>query len=168
MSKYTAVYLAVATLLTATPAIADTTGVDACRQLDDDAARLACYDDLFGTIVTGSDIARAALAAPPVVDEKPEVQAASPADEFGKEQVEPERMDRIEAHLVGTFNGWSGSTVFRLDNGQVWRQLKNYAKPYTPRAPIVEPKVTIERGALGSYKLRFEGINRVVLVKRVK
>lgn len=165
--KYTPAYLAVATLLASTTAIADTNGVETCRQTYDDAARLACYDDLFGTIVTGGDIAPAAIAAPPVVDEEPGAQAASPVDEFGKEQVEPKHIDRIEARLVDTFNGWSGSTVFRLDNGQVWRQLKNNARPWKPREPMVEPLVTIERSMFGGYRLRVDGVNRTVQVKRV-
>ena len=77
-------------------------------------------------------------------------------------------MDRIEAKLVGTFNGWSGSTEFRLDNGQVWRQLKNNTRPWKPRDPIHEPTVTVEKGMMGSYKLHVEGVKRTVQVKRIK
>ena len=51
---------------------------------------------------------------------------------------------------------------------QVWRQLKNNARPWKPREPMHEPKVTLEKGMMGSYKLHVEGVKRTVQVKRVK
>ena len=33
--------------------------------------------------------------------------------------------DTIESHIVGTFTGWRGKTVFKLDNGQEWKQAES-------------------------------------------
>ena len=32
----------------------------------------------------------------------------------------------FEARLTGDFTGWTGKTIFKLDNGQVWRQLSRH------------------------------------------
>ena len=79
-----------------------------------------------------------------------------------------QRIDHLEARLVGDFTGWTGNTKFRLDNGQVWEQTKNYIPNYEPREPISQPRVTISRGLMGSYNLRVEGVKRIVQVKRIK
>ena len=108
-----------------------------CANIDDDTARLACYDAVF-----------------------------RPSSESGEESEADE--DIIRARLLGTFNGWSGNTEFKLDNGQVWKQLKNNARPWRPREPMESPNVTIEKGLMSSYKLQVEGVKRTVMVKRIK
>ena len=84
--------------------------------------------------------------------------------------------DRLEYDAdndVTTFDlqGWYGTTydrlVITLQNGQVWRQLKNNARPWKPREPMVEPLVTMERSMFGGYRLRVDGVNRTVQVKRI-
>lgn len=158
MKTKTPLLLAIATVLSSGPAAAETDGVAACRLKTDDADRLACYDTLFGKAVQTADVVPEPIAEP----------APSKAvDEFGSEQLPDLEDDEIRARLVGTFNGWDGSTRFHLDNGQVWRQLKNNARPWTPREPIEAPMVTIEKTMLG-YKLQVEGVKRTVQVKRVK
>ena len=37
--------------------------------------------------------------------------------------------DVIESQIEGTFNGWTGETVFKLTNGQIWQQA-SYAYTY--------------------------------------
>jgi hypothetical protein len=55
-----------------------------------------------------------------------------------------------------------------LDNGQTWRQLEG------DDAQVLEPpsgtvlKVTIERGAFGSYNLSIEGRNGFIRVRRIE
>lgn len=75
----------------------------------------------------------------------------------------PERVV-IESRIVGEFNGWSGRTRFKLENGQVWQQVG--AGSYYGRAD--SPAVRIEPKSFGSWKLYVEGIGRGVKVKRVK
>ena len=121
-----------------------------CAVIEDNTDRLACYDKLFRQAPTE--------AAPDEED----------IAEFGAESIERDTVESIEARLAGDFTGWTGKTVFALDNGQVWRQTRNYIQPYSPRKPISQPKVTITKGALGSYNMRIEGVRRTVQVKRIR
>ena len=143
---------------------------ESCATIEDAEQRLACYDRAFGdaAAVTGNQ-ADGEDAAAATIEEKPsEEEPVSAISEFGAEQLPPEIPDFIEATLVGDFNGWDGNTIFRLDNGQVWRQTKNYIRPYQPREPIPSPRVTIEKGLFATYNLRVEGVKRIVQVRRVE
>lgn len=70
-----------------------------------------------------------------------------------------------QSHLVGHFAGWSGSSVFTLDNGQVWKQAESgsYACPERDH-----PGVTVKPMLLGSWLMYFEGCNQSVRVERVR
>lgn len=71
----------------------------------------------------------------------------------------------VVSALDGTFTGFTGSTVFRLENGQVWQQTENK----TMRGVSVErPMITIEPGMLGSWRLQVEGFNMQTKVKRIE
>ncbi len=72
--------------------------------------------------------------------------------------------EAIESRIAGTFSGWRGKTVFRLENGQVWRQAERgdfYIR-------VEDPKVIIRRAALGSYLLQIDGYHSHVRVRRVR
>ena len=71
----------------------------------------------------------------------------------------------IIAHLVGTFRGWNGGTVFKLDNGQTWEQVDDSVLTV---GGIRNPEVTINRGVFDSHYLSVEGVQDEVLVRRVK
>jgi hypothetical protein len=47
----------------------------------------------------------------------------------------------IESRIGGEFNGWSGDTVFELQNGQIWKQARYaywYHYAYHPEVVIYE------------------------------
>ncbi|MGE3507832.1 MAG: hypothetical protein AB7N65_03000 [Vicinamibacterales bacterium] len=67
----------------------------------------------------------------------------------------------IETRIDGGFDGWVGDTVFRLKNGQVWRQVSPSAKYYTAE----EPRVMIRRSP---YLMRVDGIPFEIEVERIK
>ncbi len=71
----------------------------------------------------------------------------------------------IVAHVDGEFSGWKGSTVFTLDNGQVWRQIEPDS---LVARRVSNPQVTIKPAMMGTWMLRVEGYNRSVRVQRVK
>lgn len=151
------------------PASADSPATKDCALLEDSQERLACYDAAFGRRSVAEEPAPRSDAttevpAPAEADATPETSAV---EEFGAEQVE-ERIERLEARLMGDFTGWTGNTRFRLDNGQVWQQTRNYIPDYEPREPMPQPRVTISRGLMGSYNLKIEGVKRIVQVKRIK
>lgn len=59
----------------------------------------------------------------------------------GKEQlVEIDKIDNVvKATIINDFNGWSGDTIFELDNGQIWKQSEydyDYNYSYRPDAII--------------------------------
>ena len=71
----------------------------------------------------------------------------------------------IVAHIDGPFSGWDGNTVFKLDNGMVWKQTEDR----TFYLPTVEnPLVRIEKGMFGVWKLSVEGYNRATKVERIE
>ncbi|TAN05088.1 MAG: hypothetical protein EPN38_12715 [Rhodanobacteraceae bacterium] len=73
--------------------------------------------------------------------------------------------ERFVTHLDGHFDGWTGHTVFTLDNGEVWRQAESGA--YS--CPTVDnPKVTIKPMILGSWLMYVQGCSQSVRVERVK
>ncbi len=169
MLKISGLLISVAMLCPYAAEGASTGGVASCQSIQDDLTRLACYDNLFVESVP-EDPAPLGPAPLDAGDPAPlaEPQDANLDDEFGKEQVEPTPVEEVESRLVGEFNGWTGKTVFTLANGQVWRQVHNRMKNYKPREPIYQPKVIISKSFFGSYKLRVEGVSRIIQVKRVK
>ncbi len=69
----------------------------------------------------------------------------------------------VESNIAGDFEDWSGETIFKLDNGQIWQQaFYSYTYHYA-----YHPQVTIYRAG-GGYKMKVEGLNEVVEVKRLK
>lgn len=70
----------------------------------------------------------------------------------------------IESRIDGTFEGWDGDTIFKLENGQIWQQ-DSYAYHYSYK---YRPKVTIYKTSLGRYKMKVDGISREIYVKRIK
>lgn len=73
--------------------------------------------------------------------------------------------EKFQSRLVGEFSGWSGNTVFRLENGMVWRQDE---RDTLRLQPVDSPMVTIKPGLFGSWRLSVEGHNRAVRVERIK
>lgn len=71
--------------------------------------------------------------------------------------------DDIESEIAGDFNGWDGETIFKLTNGQIWQQAEyDYEYEYA-----FQPEVTIYKSA-GGYKMKVEGMDDTIYVKRIK
>jgi hypothetical protein len=61
-----------------------------------------------------------------------------------------EKNYEVESRITGEFSGWSGGTIFYLENGQVWEQRLDGRYRYTGPP---NPKVRIDRNWLGFYRL---------------
>lgn len=73
--------------------------------------------------------------------------------------------DEIRSRLSEDFSGWEGRTVFRLENGQLWRQRLSGRYRYSgPPAP----EVVISRNMLGYYQLKLVEAGRSVGVSPVQ
>ena len=84
------------------------------------------------------------------------------SDSFG--QVNEAQTSEITSRIIGQFDGWTGKTEFRLENGQVWTQSGNGFL----KVSLNNPKVTIEKATFGGFRLSVEGYNSRVKVKRVQ
>lgn len=157
-------------LLGAAPAPAADEAADAtqgfleCLEIRDPQERLACYDRMAVAVIElGLALPGATGAAAPAAA-APAAAPPTPEEEFGLEQARAAETGSITAGVVGGFRGWSGDTVFELDNGQVWRQTGSGRYEYSGE----DRAVVITRGFLGSFSLQPEGLNRTVRVQRIK
>lgn len=71
---------------------------------------------------------------------------------------------RLEARIVPPFSGWSGQTLFRLDNGQVWRQRIKGRYMFSGD----DTRVVITRNLLGFYNMTLVSTGRAVGVEPVR
>lgn len=147
ISRTTQISLAGAGLFWLATAGATDSPLQACRSIAEDAARLACYDNLADRPASAS-AAPAPKAAP----------APSPEELFGRDAVQSEdivrraagigRLEEVTARVVGVELNPFGKLILTLDNGQVWSQLDSP----TPRIRTGD-EVRIRRAALSSYLL---------------
>ena len=149
-----------------------------CAQIAGAETRLRCFEALAtraqanleaATTVAVSPVGNESSTEPQRSPAKPVQTAAAPADRedrFGlaAQRIETDESKALRSRHVGEFRGWSGDTLFRLENGQLWQQ----ASPGRFFKVVQQPVITIERGALGSYWLSVEGANSRVRVKRIE
>lgn len=151
-------------VLAATPVAADDAGLLRCRAIAEPAARLACYDAL---VVPGRE-ARPAPRPEPRVEPRaatPEPAAPQAPAQFGFEQRLPAAvLPAIESHIPGRFEGWRPKSLIRLANGQVWQVTDDTSRS----VELTDTRVTLRRGAMGSFFMDFDAIGRSVRVRRVQ
>jgi hypothetical protein len=73
--------------------------------------------------------------------------------------------ESIKSKVTGTFNGWSGRTLFRLENGQQWVQSDPSDFYSVKNQP--GPEIEIVQSGIGGWKLYLTSNGRWVRVKRV-
>lgn len=71
----------------------------------------------------------------------------------------------VVSKIRGPFKGWDGETVFELENGMIWKQTEGSTFSI---AEVDNPTVIIERGVFNVWRLRVEGYNKNVKVKRIQ
>ena len=78
---------------------------------------------------------------------------------------EAEKEVEITSRLSSDFDGWNGDTIFRLSNGQIWRQRLrgNYSYRGSPA-----PEVRISKNFLGFFKMEIVETGKAIGVTRVR
>ena len=98
---------------------------------------------------------------------KREVKAEEKTVTQAKAGLPEEKHDEvIRSRIVGEFNGWSGASVFHLENGQVWAQSNSSDTIWLPT--MVNPEIEIRPSKLGGWKLYVSSGGYWVRVRRVK
>ena len=147
-----------------------------CAQLQNAEVRLACYDALAEISETRPHRASSAMDAPESSGKSSA--AAGPASRQTTEQESGQSLAqrvfgmlpgggevrKIESRVIGEVDGLSAGTRFELENGQVWRQVDRTDRNYS----ATNPKVEIREGFMNSYRMRFEGLNARIRVRRVQ
>ena len=181
-------------VITAVPAVvnaADAGALAACQAIEDNAARLACYDAALTpeaapavkpkstetpAVPQESEPAPAAPvadetepaaepAAAPTPAPTAATQPATLSDDIGRESVSNVDRDAlaVRGRLARCVRASSGKLVFYFDNGQVWRQKSSGRVPWRE----CDFDVTIGKDVFGYTMIR-DGEKRKVRVERVK
>lgn len=144
--------LALLVLTSAAAAQTDDASLLRCAAIGETSARLACYDTL-------AQRARQRAASPA---------AAAPSDRastFGlAPKPDPDELQLVRTHLPGPFQGWSPKQRFTLANGQVW-EISDDSSAFGRGNDV---RVTLRRGALGSYFIEFDGVTKSPRARRVE
>jgi len=111
--------------------------------------------------------AEAAQESPPVVAEEstPETTDEYPGGYKTSKEKKKEKKVKFEliAKVIPEFTGWSGKTVFVLDNGQVWRQRT----PGSMRYSDGDSNIIITRNLIGKFLMEHPASGRSVGVRRI-
>lgn len=194
MALHSGVSAALLTLVLASlPLAAADTEIARCRAVADPMARLSCYDKLVDAAPGAATPVAVPIAAPasstsvntavsegavpaipsdiradqplPIVSREALAVRTQTEAEFGLENTaRPQEIDVIVSRIVGEFRGWQPKARITLENGQIW-QISDGSQGVVR---LQDPVVRIERGALGSFFLRIDGINKAPRVKRIK
>ena len=99
----------------------------------------------------------------PTTENQSNTSTAKSDDNFGL--IIRDDRDSISSKIVGNFEGWSGTTKFKLENGQVWQQSSFGVL----RVKMNNPNIVIKRSILSdTYTLKIEGLNSSIRVKRIE
>jgi hypothetical protein len=152
----------------------------ACSEIQDGASRMTCYDANVGPrMPTSESVDRAKAATRPTpAPIAPSAQvdpAMAPSrverapNGFGSETLAQQRArsaeaDVLEATVASARERQPGKFLLTLDDGAEWEFVEAAPDAYDP--PRAGSSIRIERGSLGSFRLRYAS-QRAIRVKRV-
>ena len=98
-----------------------------------------------------------------VKDTQAEVRHKEVVRDLGKQPAATDPEIRLQSRLAGPFRGWTGNTIFHLENGQVWQQVDGdtYYRNYPNGV-----EVTIIPGSFGTFRLRLADGATVIVRRR--
>ena len=134
-----------------------------CGSIEDDAKRVACYDEISGRQSTAKDVTMEAApsSSAPAAAESEEY-APLTAD-VGAESLDGADKDKpVRGHVTSCRKDSFNDYFFYFDNGQVWKQRN--AGGWSSEVPF---EAEIKKGLMSSFFLVNEG-GKSTRVKRVK
>lgn len=184
-TKYKVIAFGLSSLLMAGSSQAETVSaaLKNCGLVQNSLKRLVCYDKIVNEMNRYGDLDQLMSIPAPLtanksqvpavrsktptvpVNNKPSQPVASDAD-FGMEQQrlkEQNTEDKIYATVVNIQKNARKKRVFTLSNDHVWRETEGVSLQIKEGQTIY-----IERGALGSFHLSRDDVNRRIRVTRVK
>ena len=103
-------------------------------------------------------------ATPEAIEAEVDRRVAAKLADKGESEKTKQSDSAFEARLTGDFTGWTGKTIFKLDNGQVWRQRSsaNYRHRGSDR------RVTFKKNWMGGWEMTVVSSGKTVLVRKVQ
>jgi len=77
----------------------------------------------------------------------------------------PSEREVVESRIAGTFSGWLGHSVFRLENGQEWTQAESGT---FSNGKYDHPKVKVKPMLMGNWLMYVEPCGCSLRVERTK
>ncbi|MFT6899304.1 MAG: hypothetical protein ACJA13_003737 [Paraglaciecola sp.] len=178
--KITIVTLALALMITGTSqAQTLTEALQGCSDEVDNLARLTCFDKLAKqphkqnqsraeSKITAKELPPTAPVIPAIKVEKPQAKATSnpkKVEEFGlaNKPAPNSKLSKVVAIITNVSQDPYGKLIISLDNQHVWKQSDGDSF----RLKAGE-QVYVEEGALNSFFLSKESVNKRIRVKRLK
>lgn len=90
----------------------------------------------------------------------PEIRQRS---EVVREEIAKVEAVGVRTRIAGEFRGWEGSTVFRLENGQTWKQRLPGRWFHKAQSPEVE----LRKNMMGFWVMRLVDADRAIGVTRI-
>lgn len=148
---------------------ADTDTVYACASIEENMARLACYDEAVGRLKAAEEVGDIAIVTRKEVEtvqkeafgfSLPSLPGFGAAKESGEDQ-----LDSVVFGVKQIERDRYGKVIVTLENGQVWRQTNSDRVSYSRKLGVESAEV--KRAALGSYRMKLDG-GRAFRVKRIE
>ena len=157
-------------LFLAQPALTAEEALTECRQIEEIAERVVCYDKIVDSRFPMDSIDSAETTPPPEItksDAAPDAQSL-----FGKNDAEAKRIvetsmaikqiNQIEAKVTDVQKSAHKKLTVTLDNGQIWRQLDSRPMPLKSGETVI-----VREASLGSFLMQKQSGSRSIRMKRV-
>ncbi|MCV2366190.1 hypothetical protein LNV23_22365 [Paucibacter sp. DJ1R-11] len=150
--------------LTASALAVAAADLQTCRNIADAQQRLSCYDALSPPAAASTTATATALAPKPAAP-APVQALASNADAFGLPvNARTGEAQTVSSRLARELDSWAPNQIIQLANGQLWQVVDGSSGVLQAE----NQRVLVRRGALGTYFMEFDGLNRSPRVKRVQ